>query len=124
VFVVPELTVKPSTVAVPVTARELRVPTLVMLVCAAVSTEPVKLPVTFPVMAPLAAIVVNEPVEAVVAPTLIPFIVPPVSVAPDEARVFKVAVLEAARVVNDPAYVAMFDPSALAKAKPPAVAPL
>ena len=53
------------TVILPVTVRALRVPTLVMLVCAAVRTEPVKSPVTspvrLPVIVPLAAIVVNDP---------------------------------------------------------------
>ena len=42
-----------STVTSPVTVRAPKVPTLVMLVCAAVSTEPVKLPATLPVTSPV-----------------------------------------------------------------------
>jgi hypothetical protein len=47
--------------------------------------------------------VVNAPVEAVVAPTVIPLTVPPVRVAPLDASVFSVAVEEAPKVVNEPA---------------------
>jgi len=47
--------------------------------------------------------VVKDPVDAVVAPTVIPLIVPPVRVAPLEESVFSVAVEDAPRVVKDPA---------------------
>jgi hypothetical protein len=53
---------------------------------------------------PLPALsVVNAPVDAVVAPTVMPLIVPPVRVAPLEASVFSVAVEDAPRVVKLPA---------------------
>jgi hypothetical protein len=50
-----------------------------------------------------AASVVKAPVEAVVAPMVIPLIVPPVRVAPLDESVFKVAVDDAPRVVKLPA---------------------
>ena len=62
-----------------------------------------KLPPTTLVIFPVALSVVNAPVLAVVAPTVMPLIVPPVSVAPLETRVLSVAVDDAPRVVKLPA---------------------
>ena len=54
-------------------------------------------------MAVDAVTVVNAPLDAVVAPMVIPLIVPPVSVAPLEESVFSVAVEDAPSVVKEPA---------------------
>ena len=53
---------------------------------------------------PLVAVtVVNLPVVAVVAPIVVPLMVPPVIVTPEDAKVLSVAVDDADSVVNAPA---------------------
>jgi len=78
-------------------------PMRVLLLLNLALTAGVNISPTVAAIAPVALTVVNAPVLAVVAPTVMPLIVPPVSVAPLDTSVLSVAVDDAPRVVNEPA---------------------
>ena len=74
----------PSSKVAPETPKAVKLPTLVMLVCAAVSTEPVKLPATLPVTSPVKSPVTLPVTLPVRLPVTLPVIgaVTPANVGP------------------------------------------